>query len=79
RDVYKRQRLSGPVRAHVGTANAARDMDVIRRARGDRTLSYFGVSYGTELGGPDAHLFAEHGGRSGRGAGGGPRAAGGGG
>ncbi|MGF1344750.1 alpha/beta hydrolase [Streptomyces flavovirens] len=56
-------RLSGPVLAHVGTANAARDMDAIRRALGDRTLSYFGVSYGTELGGTYAHLFPEHVGR----------------
>ncbi|MFE4455068.1 alpha/beta hydrolase [Streptomyces sp. NPDC056796] len=50
-------RLSGAVLPHVGTANAARDMDAIRRALGDRSLSYLGVSYGTELGGTYAHLF----------------------
>ncbi|MFD6279398.1 alpha/beta hydrolase [Streptomyces sp. NPDC060209] len=50
-------RMSGTVLPHVGTANAARDMDAIRRALGDRKLSYFGISYGTELGGTYAHLF----------------------
>lgn len=50
-------RLSGTVLPHVGTANAARDMERIRRALGDRKLSYFGISYGTELGGTYAHLF----------------------
>ncbi|MFJ8859955.1 alpha/beta hydrolase [Streptomyces sp. NPDC102451] len=52
-------RLSGTLLPHVGTANAARDMDAIRRALGDEKLSYFGISYGTELGGTYAHLFPE--------------------
>lgn len=56
-------RLSGTVLPHVGTANAARDMDAIRRALGDEKLSYFGISYGTELGGTYAHLFPERVGR----------------
>ncbi|MFB8108326.1 alpha/beta hydrolase [[Kitasatospora] papulosa] len=56
-------RLSGPVLPHVGTSNAARDMDAIRRALGDDTLAYFGISYGTELGGTYAHLFPEKVGR----------------
>ncbi|MDX3062731.1 alpha/beta hydrolase [Streptomyces sp. ND04-05B] len=56
-------RLSGTVLPHVGTTNAARDMDAIRRALGDRKLSYFGISYGTELGGTYAHLFPENVGR----------------
>lgn len=38
-------------------------MDAIRRALGDDTLSYFGISYGTELGGTYAHLFPEKVGR----------------
>ncbi|MFD4031749.1 alpha/beta hydrolase [Streptomyces sp. NPDC058637] len=57
------ERLSGTVLPHVGTTNAARDMDAIREALGDRKLSYFGVSYGTELGGTYAHLFPEKVGR----------------
>ncbi|MGW1073297.1 alpha/beta hydrolase [Streptomyces sp. NPDC002537] len=48
---------SGRVLPHVGTANAARDMDLMRQALGDEKLHYFGVSYGTELGGVYAHLF----------------------
>ncbi|MEU1487660.1 alpha/beta hydrolase [Streptomyces sp. NPDC005752] len=57
------ERLSGAVLPHVGTANAARDMEEIRRALGDRKLSYFGISYGTELGGTYAHLFPKSVGR----------------
>ncbi|MER5892783.1 alpha/beta hydrolase [Streptomyces sp. NPDC001876] len=57
------ERRSGKVLRHVGTTNAARDMDVIRRTLGDGKLSYFGISYGTELGGTYAHLFPENVGR----------------
>ncbi|MFF9690067.1 alpha/beta hydrolase [Streptomyces sp. NPDC014623] len=57
------RRLSPAVLPHVGTTNAARDMDAIRRALGDEKLSYFGVSYGTQLGGTYAHLFPERVGR----------------
>ncbi|MFI1799141.1 alpha/beta hydrolase [Streptomyces sp. NPDC020379] len=48
---------SGKVLPHVGTTNAARDMDLMRQALGEEKLHYFGVSYGTELGGVYAHLF----------------------
>ncbi|WP_327114944.1 alpha/beta hydrolase [Streptomyces sp. NBC_01341] len=57
------ERLSGTVLPHVGTTSAARDMDLIRAALGDGKLSYFGISYGTELGGTYAHLFPERVGR----------------
>ncbi|MEV7399093.1 alpha/beta hydrolase [Streptomyces sp. NPDC091267] len=50
-------RISGKVLPFVGTTNAARDMDLIRQVLGDRKLTYFGISYGTELGGTYAHLF----------------------
>jgi pimeloyl-ACP methyl ester carboxylesterase len=43
--------------AHMGTADAARDMDIIRAALGDDTLNYLGFSYGTDLGAQYADLF----------------------
>ncbi|WP_299528511.1 alpha/beta hydrolase [uncultured Streptomyces sp.] len=55
---------SGTVLPHVRTSDAARDMDVLRQVLGDEKLSYFGVSYGTELGGTYAHLFPQHVGRT---------------
>ncbi|MFI8926114.1 alpha/beta hydrolase [Streptomyces sp. NPDC053474] len=48
---------------HLSTADAARDMDVIRQVLGDEKLHYFGISYGTELGGTYAHLFPKKVGR----------------
>ncbi|MFJ8072978.1 alpha/beta hydrolase [Streptomyces sp. NPDC096176] len=54
---------SGGIIPHVGTANAARDMDLIRQVLGDEKLHYLGFSYGTELGGVYAHLFPKNVGR----------------
>jgi pimeloyl-ACP methyl ester carboxylesterase len=42
---------------YVATASVARDMDLLRRAVGDRKLSYLGFSYGTFLGATYASLF----------------------
>jgi pimeloyl-ACP methyl ester carboxylesterase len=42
---------------HVSTADAARDMDVLRAALGDTGLTYLGKSYGTFLGAVYADLF----------------------
>lgn len=58
------ERRSGKVLPFVGTTNAARDMDLIRAVLGDRKLTYFGMSYGTELGGTYAHLFPKNVGRT---------------
>ncbi|KNB52015.1 peptidase [Streptomyces caatingaensis] len=58
------EKHSGNVLPHVGTADAARDMDLMRQALGDDKLHYFGVSYGTELGGVYAHLFPRRVGRA---------------
>lgn len=41
----------------VTTANAARDMDVLRAALGDARLNYLGLSYGTQLGATYAQEF----------------------
>ncbi|RZB14980.1 alpha/beta hydrolase [Streptomyces sp. F001] len=49
---------------HVRTTDAARDMDLLRQVLGDDKLHYFGISYGTELGGVYAHLFPENVGRA---------------
>ena len=42
---------------YVGTNNSARDMDAIRAALGEEKISYFGFSYGSELGATWATLF----------------------
>jgi len=46
------EKRSGALLPYVGTANAARDMDVLRAALGDAKLTYLGKSYGTYLGTP---------------------------
>ncbi|MDH6516661.1 pimeloyl-ACP methyl ester carboxylesterase [Streptomyces sp. SAI-124] len=57
------QRDAGDLLAHVSTTDTARDMDLMRHVLGDTELHYFGISYGTELGGVYAHLFPERVGR----------------
>ncbi|UUU38251.1 alpha/beta hydrolase [Streptomyces sp. NBC_00162] len=47
----------------VGTADSARDLDVIRAALGDDSLSYLGFSYGTKLGAAYLHQFPGKAGR----------------
>jgi pimeloyl-ACP methyl ester carboxylesterase len=48
---------------HVTTIETARDLDVIRAALGQPTLTYFGASYGTKLGATYAELFPKKVGR----------------
>ncbi|MET9423277.1 alpha/beta hydrolase [Streptomyces sp. NPDC006540] len=55
---------SGDILPHVGTTEAAQDMDLMRHVLGDRKLHYFGISYGTQLGGVYAHLFPKNVGRA---------------
>ena len=50
---------NGDILDSVGTNNSARDIDSIRRALGEEILSYFGFSYGSELGATWATLFPE--------------------
>ncbi|MEW1681382.1 alpha/beta hydrolase [Streptomyces sp. NPDC093594] len=57
------QQAAEKLMAHVSTTDTARDMDRIRQALGDDRMHYFGISYGTELGGVYAHLFPEKVGR----------------
>jgi pimeloyl-ACP methyl ester carboxylesterase len=50
------ERRSGSLLRHVSTADTARDLDLLRRAVGDRRLNYYGISYGTILGATYANL-----------------------
>lgn len=45
------------VLAHLGTRDAARDMDVLRAVLGDEKLTFLGQSYGTRLGAVYAEQF----------------------
>ena len=47
----------GELLPHVGTRDAARDIDAVRAAMGDAQLSYLGGSYGTAIGQVYAELF----------------------
>lgn len=58
------EKNSGSTLPHVRTTDAARDMDLTRQVLGDSKLYYFGISYGTELGGVYAHLFPKNVGRA---------------
>ncbi|HZP53028.1 alpha/beta fold hydrolase, partial [Actinocrinis sp.] len=52
-------RYAGWALHYATTANAARDMDVIRDALGERTISYLGGSYAALLGVAYSSLFPE--------------------
>lgn len=56
-------RGGGDLAQHVSTAEAARDMDVLRAALGEERLTYLGKSYGTLLGATYAELFPQQVGR----------------
>ncbi|PZQ89629.1 MAG: alpha/beta hydrolase [Leifsonia xyli] len=57
------QEHTGALLANVDTESAARDLDLLRAALGDRTLDYLGYSYGTYLGARYAELFPSKAGR----------------
>ncbi|TDC31762.1 alpha/beta hydrolase [Micromonospora sp. 15K316] len=48
-----------PLSGAMSTAEVARDMDVLRRAVGDRKLTYLGFSYGSVLGQYYANMFPD--------------------
>jgi len=48
-----------PISGAMSTAEVARDMDVMRRAVGDKKLNYLGFSYGTALGQYYANMFPD--------------------
>ncbi|MFE0104889.1 alpha/beta fold hydrolase [Streptomyces sp. NPDC059009] len=66
KDLDRARAIAGKCRArageklrHLTTRNSARDMDVIRAALGERTISYLGISYGTYLGAVYMQLFPQ--------------------
>ncbi|MFJ7998024.1 alpha/beta hydrolase [Streptomyces sp. NPDC096310] len=58
------EKNSGRILPYVGTTSAARDLELMRQVLGDKKLYYFGISYGTELGGVYAHLYPKSVGRA---------------
>ncbi|MFE4481619.1 MULTISPECIES: alpha/beta fold hydrolase [Streptomycetaceae] len=58
RDLAARCRsAAGDLLPHASTRDAARDMDVVRGALGERRISYLGLSYGTYLGTVYSQMF----------------------
>lgn len=51
------EQRAGSLLPYMGTASAARDMDILRAALGESRLSYLGKSYGTLLGASYAQQF----------------------
>jgi pimeloyl-ACP methyl ester carboxylesterase len=54
------EKASGTVLPHIGSVDAARDMERLRIALGDSALSYMGQSYGSLLGLTYASMFPTH-------------------
>jgi pimeloyl-ACP methyl ester carboxylesterase len=57
------EKRGGLLYGHMGTVDAARDLDIARAVVGDDTFSYLGKSYGTMLGATYAELFPDRVGR----------------
>ena len=57
------QENTGALLGHVDSLSAARDLDLLRAALGDKKLNFLGYSYGTFLGATYADLYPERVGR----------------
>lgn len=51
---------TGPLLAHVGTAETVQDLDMLRAIVGDKQLNYLGYSYGTFIGALYAERYPEN-------------------
>jgi pimeloyl-ACP methyl ester carboxylesterase len=51
---------NGEMLRHVSTADNARDLDLLRQAVGEDSISYYGTSYGTFLGATYINMFPDH-------------------
>jgi pimeloyl-ACP methyl ester carboxylesterase len=54
------QQRSGRLLPYISTQDTAKDMDQIRAALGEDKISYFGFSYGSQMGATYATLFPAH-------------------
>jgi pimeloyl-ACP methyl ester carboxylesterase len=54
------RKATGPAFQQLDTASAARDLDAVRTALGERKLNLYGHSYDTLLGQQYAALFGAH-------------------
>ncbi|MDQ0748668.1 pimeloyl-ACP methyl ester carboxylesterase [Streptomyces africanus] len=57
RDLAERCRPAAGLLPHASIRNVARDLDAIRAALGERRMSYYGASYGADLGAVYTQLF----------------------
>jgi pimeloyl-ACP methyl ester carboxylesterase len=53
-------RNAGPLLEHMATKDVAQDLDLLRRAVGDKKLTYVGFSYGTLLGATYVNMFPKN-------------------
>ena len=49
----------GPLLSHISTADTVRDLDALRAAVGEETITYAGLSYGTVIGQMYANMFPQ--------------------
>jgi pimeloyl-ACP methyl ester carboxylesterase len=54
------KQLNGPLFGHVDTVSVVRDMDSLRRQLGEAKISYYGVSYGTQIGQQYLELYGQN-------------------
>lgn len=51
--------VMGPLLAHISTTDTVRDLDALRAALGEETITYAGLSYGTVIGQVYANMFPQ--------------------